>query len=312
MMIQLTFRGILLTAIFIVISLTHLFAQDSTRADLFPLHDGDYWEYDSHLPFAFPDTFFTATHKVIGDTLMPNGKTYKQIQLTDYNDEGILFRRLDDSLNVLEFHSSLDSTFEKLLFKLNAQIGEIWFPWFPDSVTISQIVDVYDVIAFGKVRKVMEIHEESYPSAIVFWNYTLIEGIGLVNWSGEGFFWSFRGAIIDSTQYGIVTSIKSPEDIIPRLFELYQNYPNPFNAETTIRYRLAEPGKIQITIYDITGREVKKLLDEEKPTAGEYSITWNGKDSRGHIVSSGVYFYQLKSTNGIGRSVETKKMILIK
>ena len=158
----------------------------------------------------------------------------------------------------------------------------------------------------------MEIHEESYPFAIVFWNYTLMEGIGLVNWSGEGFFWSFRGAIIDSTQYGIVTSIKSPEDIIPRLFELYQNYPNPFNAETTIRYRLAEPGKIQITIYDITGREVKKLLDEEKPTAGEYSITWNGKDSRGHIVSSGVYFYQLKSTNGIGRSVETKKMILIK
>ncbi len=63
--------------IILVLSLfsNHAFGQDTSRANLFPLNDGDYWEYNSYLPFSFPDTFFTATRKVIGDTV-PNAKTY--------------------------------------------------------------------------------------------------------------------------------------------------------------------------------------------------------------------------------------------
>ena len=108
--------GRFLIPISFIFSLSHLFAQDSTRANLFPLHDGNYWEYDSHLPFAFPDTFFTATRRVIGDTLMGNGKTYKYIRETDFNfDNGSLFLRVDDSLDVLDFRRILD-TFRECRF----------------------------------------------------------------------------------------------------------------------------------------------------------------------------------------------------
>jgi hypothetical protein len=299
---------ILFMAILFILCGANLFAQDSTRANLFQLHDGDYWEYDSHLPWSFPDTFFTASRRVIGDTLMPNGKTYKYIRETDFNyDDGRLFLRIDDSLNVLEFQRILNNTFENVIFKLNAEIGESWFPAI-DSATISQVVDIYDVFAIGKVRRVMEIHEESYPFAIVFWDYTLMEEIGLVPLSGEGFFWSFRGAIINGKEFGNITSIEEREEVIPGLFELYQNYPNPFNAETTIRYRLTRAAKIQITIYDVTGGEVITLVDEENRVPGDYSVTWNGKNQKGGDVASGIYFYQLRA----GNFVESKKALLIK
>jgi hypothetical protein len=299
----------LLIAIFFDLSSDHGFGQDTSRANLFPLQDGDYWEYNSYLPFSFPDTFFTASRRVIGDTLMPNGKIYKYIRETDYNyNDGSLFLRIDDSLNVFEFHRILENTFEVLLFKLNAQKGEIWFPGLPDSNIVSQIIDIYEDEAYGKLRKVMDIHQESYPFAIVFWDYSLLEGIGLTFWAGEGFYWSFRGAIINGTQYGTITSVEKENDVIPSDFELFQNYPNPFNAATTIRYKLTQRNKIQIAIYDIAGREVVNLVNEVDYPAGEYSAIWNGRDKKGREVASGIYFYQLRA----GSFVDTKKALLVR
>jgi hypothetical protein len=97
-------------------------------------------------------------------------------------------------------------------------------------------------------------------------------------------------------------------------FELSQNYPNPFNPTTTIRFtvygsQFAVHGPIHTTlrIYNIKGELVRTLVDEEK-TPGNYSITWDGKDQRGRGVSSGVYFYRIKS----GEFEQSKKMVLIK
>ncbi|MCK4312468.1 MAG: right-handed parallel beta-helix repeat-containing protein [Candidatus Cloacimonetes bacterium] len=105
------------------------------------------------------------------------------------------------------------------------------------------------------------------------------------------------------------------DDVIiqPILCELYQNYPNPFNPETTIRFTTETTENTEtcppwrIVIYNIKGQKVKTLVNEVLP-AGEHSVIWNGRDSNGNRVSSGIYFYKLQS----GKFEETKKMILIK
>ncbi|TDI83541.1 MAG: T9SS type A sorting domain-containing protein, partial [Caldithrix sp.] len=99
----------------------------------------------------------------------------------------------------------------------------------------------------------------------------------------------------------------SVEVTAPESFELSQNYPNPFNPETKIRYQLPNSGKVMVIIFDILGREVKSLVNE-KLEAGFHEITWNGRNNSGRRVSSGVYYYQIRS----GEFKETKKMILMK
>lgn len=90
-------------------------------------------------------------------------------------------------------------------------------------------------------------------------------------------------------------------------YQLSQNYPNPFNTTTTINYSLAKKEYVVIKIYNINGREVKKLLEQEQ-SRGEYSITWNGKDSYGKFLPSGLYFYRIKA----GEFKKSLKMSLIK
>ncbi len=103
----------------------------------------------------------------------------------------------------------------------------------------------------------------------------------------------------------------------PINFMLYQNYPNPFNPTTAISYQLSAFSHVILKIYDILGREVSTLVNEEKPV-GIYEVTWNAVD-----LTSGVYFYQLKAVpqNGrhssdypdrSGHDIETKKMVLLR
>jgi len=88
---------------------------------------------------------------------------------------------------------------------------------------------------------------------------------------------------------------------------LFDNYPNPFNPNTKITYVLPADSKVNLSVYNVLGQKVKTLLDEHQ-TAGEWSVIWDGKDSRGKRVSSGVYFYKLKAD----KFTQTKKMLLTK
>lgn len=76
----------------------------------------------------------------------------------------------------------------------------------------------------------------------------------------------------------------------PISFRLDQNYPNPFNPETTISYCLPTSDYVTIKIYNITGREIRTLVNERK-ASGYYNIQWDGKDNNGTNVASGVYIY---------------------
>jgi len=91
-------------------------------------------------------------------------------------------------------------------------------------------------------------------------------------------------------------------------FYLEQNYPNPFNPSTTIRFKTPEATHIQLKIYDISGKEIRTLIDEDEPAGIKY-VRWNGKDNFGKTVSSGVYLYRLTSAIGFSQS---RKLILLK
>lgn len=89
---------------------------------------------------------------------------------------------------------------------------------------------------------------------------------------------------------------------IPEQFILYQNFPNPFNPATTIKYSVPKTSNISLVVYDVLGREITTLVNEEK-LSGIYEVELNGTN-----LSSGVYFYVMKADNFI----DTKKIILLK
>ncbi len=91
----------------------------------------------------------------------------------------------------------------------------------------------------------------------------------------------------------IVTNV-SEKAQAPRNYELKQIGPNPFNRVTSIKFSLPEKSKVNISVYDVTGRLVTTLVDEIKDR-GEYTINWNGTDQRGNKVSSGTYFVRMST-----------------
>ncbi len=93
----------------------------------------------------------------------------------------------------------------------------------------------------------------------------------------------------------------------PAAFMLHQNFPNPFNLETVISYELAEKTEVSIFIFNLLGRKTRTLVDEVNGP-GSFEIAWDGKDERGRIAPSGIYFVQMR----VGEIVQFKKVTLSK
>ena len=89
---------------------------------------------------------------------------------------------------------------------------------------------------------------------------------------------------------------------IVKKYDLTQNFPNPFNPTTTINYQMPKKGQVTIKIYDILGREIATLVNEEK-TQGRYAISFDGSN-----LASGIYIYQIH----VNDYFNSKKMILLK
>ncbi len=98
-----------------------------------------------------------------------------------------------------------------------------------------------------------------------------------------------------------VATLKAPDQ-----FAMEQNYPNPFNPDTKIVYSLPEKSSVVLKIYNILGKEVRTLINEEKQP-GIYEATWNGKDEVGRMLSSGLYFYKITADD----KVEIRKMMKV-
>lgn len=102
-----------------------------------------------------------------------------------------------------------------------------------------------------------------------------------------------------------ITSITDYDNVIPSEYSLSQNYPNPFNPSTVINFRLATGNNVTLKIYDILGKEVATLINNEWKEAGSYNFQFSITDNQ---LSSGVYFYRLHA----GSFTDTKKMMLLR
>ncbi|MFA5403661.1 MAG: YCF48-related protein, partial [Ignavibacteria bacterium] len=110
------------------------------------------------------------------------------------------------------------------------------------------------------------------------------------------------GYIYQTTNGGSTIGIQQISSEIPKEYKISQNYPNPFNPSTTIRLELPKKEYVNLTVYNVNGIEIERLINGVK-NAGSYEISFDGSN-----ISSGIYYYRLMTV----KFTDTKKMILIK
>ena len=117
-----------------------------------------------------------------------------------------------------------------------------------------------------------------------------------------------NGENMGALAVGCEAILSTDKDVVlPSQFVLYQNYPNPFNPVTTLRYDLPEDANVNITIYDMMGRQVSTLVSSHQ-SAGYKSLQWNATNDKGVPVSAGIYLYMIQA----GEFRKMRKMILLK
>ncbi len=195
--------------------------------------------------------------------------------LQKHNNRTFVYQRADENeqvIVVVNFHRNNNDV-------LNIQFPHVG-PWYEfitdDSVEVN-------------ASNVLENYELPYASSRIFVNQRTWEDLDIP---------------------AEPTSVSTKNtNLIPEHFDLAQNYPNPFNNSTTIKYSLIEPEptKTVVKILNMLGQEVKTLVNE-KQTAGNYQIAWNGLDNSRNSISSGVYLYSINS----GKFHAVKKLVFIK
>ena len=110
---------------------------------------------------------------------------------------------------------------------------------------------------------------------------------------------------IVAVRYG-ATGVESKKKL-PFVFDLEQNYPNPFNPSTSIKFSVPRNERVTLTIFDLLGRKVAVLINNKLCKSGWHVVSWDGKDEKGVLVASGLYYYMLRSDSG----VKIKKMIYL-
>ena len=103
------------------------------------------------------------------------------------------------------------------------------------------------------------------------------------------------------------TTVLDMEKTAPTIFALHKNYPNPFNSETNIGFTLKKNNQINVSVFNLLGKKVEILVNQEMP-AGNHYVQWNGQDDSGTPVTSGIYYYRLEA----GTFSSTRKMLLMK
>ncbi|MFZ1685549.1 MAG: FlgD immunoglobulin-like domain containing protein [Candidatus Zixiibacteriota bacterium] len=141
-----------------------------------------------------------------------------------------------------------------------------------------------------------------------------IAGLGDVNGDGVN---DFSASGVDAYGHGVVyifsgnksgTAVDSDDNFgLPSTFSLHPAYPNPFNPSTTISFDLPKRAEVKLIVFDLLGREVRKLVDQEM-AAGAHSVKWDGTNEAGKAVASGVYFFKMTA----GEFEKSVKGMLVK
>lgn len=163
-----------------------------------------------------------------------------------------------------------------------------------------------DAIIIGNFGVTGQSIDPQYFQTGIWYDYFSGDSINVNNVNDQiflvpGEFHIYTDSFIEPPEQGILTN-SNDEDFAPHEFSISQNYPNPFNPSTAIHFNLEATHTSQLQIFDVTGRLVETLVNDEL-VSGEYEIIWNADN-----LSSGVYFARLTS----GANTKTVKMILLK
>ena len=110
------------------------------------------------------------------------------------------------------------------------------------------------------------------------------------------------------TEWTVASVSAVGESDVPNRYALHGNVPNPFNPTTTLRFDLPEAAMVELAVYDLAGRLLRRLVAGESYPAGFHEAVWDGRDGSGRSVGSGVYLYRLET----GAYRETKRMTLVR
>ncbi len=194
-----------------------------------------------------------------------------------------------------------------LAFKLDEAFGEAGYHSvaLDTPVSVSAGNDIYAVVKFTNSSYAAPIAADTGYSAIQTTYMSSNGGSG--TWYDLGANQGDDVAIRVRGSYPLAQSVDDEDLLSPRAFGLSENYPNPFNPKTTIEYSLQVRSQVSIVVYNLIGQEIRALVNEIKP-AGLHETYWDGTDSDGYEVATGVYFYQIRADD----FVETRKMLLLK
>lgn len=290
---------------------THTTTVAQSPLSFFPHHLGDLWQYRFNWigPLARTERFDSAVALAPSDVFI-------RARVTEY----------DPPSNYTVWYLIRDSTCvyygvtpggeptaypAKFLYKVDARPGEAWrvrYPAPPDTTyrEVAKVALVDTIQLFGRttVRKELWYGITAIGAPDTTWWDTrwLASGFGLIEAQLEPMTpYGLAGAIIDSIRYGYIVNVPKLIEL-PNHFALEQNFPNPFNPSTTIRFSLPHEARVRLEIFDLLGRKLRTLLDEELP-GGTHSLIW---DASQH--ASGVYYCRLQ-TNEI---TLTRAMLLQK
>ncbi len=170
-----------------------------------------------------------------------------------------------------------------------------------DSVEVSLSVDTYDweeVIYYTLDGTEPSDGSIMYEEPFLLTETTIVKAIAYKVGS--------ETSDVTTGEYEIVVSAEDGT-VIPLKTSLNQNHPNPFNPDTVINFTLKDSERVRIEIYNIKGTKIDTLINEEL-SAGKHYVIWNGTDSSGRSMPSGVYFYRMMTSDHI----EIKKMVMLK
>jgi hypothetical protein len=265
---------------------------------VYPLAVGNAWHYSISYPGQYPTIPPTSiTVRVVGDSLMANGKRYWRLDPPDM----FSGRYIRSDSGVIYYWQSVPVETEKRFLNVNSTIGvPDTIRWFGFFYSTQGNVLQYEVL--GKVRT----NHSFSLGGLVFGSVTLTEGLGYSHFEdnhdgGATDFWQLTGCLLADTLYGTMSS-RPVTGAEPMEFCLSNGYPNPFNGSATISYTMASKAFVEIKIFDPLGREVGVLVSEEL-MPGSYTCRWNPVG-----LASGVYFCRLEA----GGHINTQRLVINK
>ncbi|MDL1878791.1 hypothetical protein FBQ85_27045 [Cytophagia bacterium CHB2] len=285
-------------------------AQGADSLNWFPYKTGDMWEYRAF--GAYP--FAIAQIINVKDSVSADGK----IHLTQLHRfiypvccEDVMFFPYVIDTAAAEVIGPSDELRNVPVYKFNVEEGDQWLLT-PRGETAT-VMGIKEGSLFDRNTTFMEIRYDN--GTLVRYGVTLARGFGLIYRGGGDQAWSYNleGAVINGVLYGDTTGIPltvddKNEHFIQPGFELHQNYPNPFNPATAITFDLKTSGSVTLIIYDMMGREIRRLVDDEGFIPGPHKIIWDGRANSGEIAAAGIYHYRLLHNN----EIVTRSMIFLK